>query len=107
MLVVRRLIWDAWNIAHIARHKVVPEEVEEVCHGTPIVLQTYADRLLVIGPAAAGRMLSVVLDSEGRTNGVYYVVTARPASRRERRIFGQHQGGVVSHGDTERPNQAE
>jgi len=71
MLFVRRLIWDDWNVARIARHNVVPEEVEEVCHGTPVVLKTYADRLLVVGPPATSRMLSVVLDPEGRTNGVY------------------------------------
>lgn len=91
MLFVRRLIWDVWNVAHIARHNVIPEEVEEACGSVPVVLKTYADRLLVVGPTAAGRMLSVVLDPEGRTNGVYYVVTARPASRKERRIYEEHQ----------------
>ena len=33
MIVIRRLVWDTWNIVHIARHDVVPDEVEEVCHG--------------------------------------------------------------------------
>lgn len=37
MLVVRRLVWDPWNVAHIACHEVTPEEVEEVCHGEPVV----------------------------------------------------------------------
>ena len=27
MLLIRHLIWDAWNIAHIARHQVTPEEL--------------------------------------------------------------------------------
>jgi hypothetical protein len=31
MIHIRRLIWDDWNIAHIARHEVSPDEVEEVC----------------------------------------------------------------------------
>ncbi len=37
MLAVRRLIWGPGNVAHIARHAVTPEEVEEVCHGAPVV----------------------------------------------------------------------
>lgn len=30
-MIIRRLIWDEWNIDHIAGHNVEPEEVEEVC----------------------------------------------------------------------------
>jgi hypothetical protein len=41
MIVISRLIWDSWNVAHIARHEVVPDEVEEVCHGPFIIRQTY------------------------------------------------------------------
>lgn len=47
MLTIRRLIWDAWNVAHIARHHVIPEEVEEVCHGLPQTSQTYKGRIRV------------------------------------------------------------
>ena len=48
MIVIRRLIWDSWNVAHIARHEVTPDEVEEVCQGEYIVRQTYDERLLLI-----------------------------------------------------------
>jgi hypothetical protein len=41
MLFVHRLIWDTWNSVHIARHDVIPDEVEEVCHGHPVTSQTY------------------------------------------------------------------
>ena len=80
MLVVRRLIWDPWNVAHIARHQVTPDEVEEVCHGDPIVQVGKQGRSLVFGPTQAGRMLAIVLDPE-TGEGVYYPETARPASR--------------------------
>ena len=33
MIYVRQLIWDPWNVPHIARHGITPEEAEEVCHG--------------------------------------------------------------------------
>ena len=85
MIPVRRLVWDNWNVNHIARHQVTPEEVEQVCHALHVVRESYKDRLLMIGPTRSGRMLAVVLDPEG--DDVYYVVTARVADRRERRIY--------------------
>ena len=91
MLVVRRLTWEPWNVAHIARHQVIPEEVEQVCHGNPVVQVGKKGRILVLGPSRTGRMLTVVLDSEPE-DGVYYPVTARPASRRERTIYVTERG---------------
>lgn len=38
-------------------------------------------------------MLAVILDPEGE-EGVYYPATARPASRRERRLYGERKGGA-------------
>lgn len=92
MIFIRRLIWDAWNVAYIARHAVLPEDVEQVCHGDFIVRPTYGERLLVIGPTPAGRVLAAVLDPEG-AEGSYYVVTARPADRKERALYRREQGG--------------
>ena len=92
MIFVRRLIWDPWNVAHIARHQVTPEEVEQVCHGDPLVQVGKVGRTLAFGPTHSGRMLTVVLDSEP-AEGFYYPVTARPASRRERAIYTLERGG--------------
>ena len=93
MIVVRRLVWDPWNVAHIARHGVTPDEAEEVCHGAPVTSTTHHDRLRVIGPTQAGRMLTVILDSEPDQVDVYYPVSARPASRKERRRYTELTGG--------------
>jgi uncharacterized protein len=84
-LYIRRLIWDSWNVPHIARHEVTPDEVEEVCHGRYVTLAGYEGRVLVLGPTQAERMLVAVLEPVER--GVYYPVTARPASRKERRYY--------------------
>jgi hypothetical protein len=92
-MLIRRLVWDSWNVAHIARHDVTPEEVEEVCHSEPVVQIGNKGRSLVFGPTLAGRMLTVVLDPEPPDEGVYYPVTARPASRRERAIYTTERGG--------------
>ncbi|MEX2160268.1 MAG: BrnT family toxin [Dehalococcoidia bacterium] len=89
---VRRLTWDAWNVSHILRHGVSPDEVEEVCNGQHVVRETYQRRLILIGPTLARRMLSVVLEPEAGQGDAYYPVTARPASRRERRIYRDEKG---------------
>jgi uncharacterized protein len=91
MITIRHLIWDDWNIAHIARHEVTPEDVEEVCRGDYLVRQTYQGRYMLIGPNASGNLLSAILAPEGEDT--YYVVTARPAAKQERRIYRQSTGG--------------
>ncbi|MBI3327100.1 MAG: BrnT family toxin, partial [Nitrospinae bacterium] len=91
MLSIRRLIWDTWNVAHIARHAVTPEEVEEVCHGEPVASQTYKGRIRVVGPTRRGRMLTVILAPTDEAR-IYYPITARPADRKERRNYREQRG---------------
>ena len=87
---IRALRWDPWNVNHIATHGVTIEEVEEVCNGTFISRLGHSGRLMIIGPTGAGRMLSVILEETDEDS--YYVVTARLASRRERRIYVEEEG---------------
>ena len=91
MIAIRRLVWDDWNVAHIARHGVTPEDMEEVCQGSYLVRQTYQARFMVIGPNVAGNLLSAILAPEGE--GAYYVVTARPSAKQEHRIYRDTKGG--------------
>jgi uncharacterized DUF497 family protein len=95
MIHIKELVWDDWNVAHIARHDVIPAEVEEVCQTRGLVLQGSKGRLVFIAPTDAGRMLALILDLESDADeGVYYPVTARPAARKERRLYQQYvQGG--------------
>lgn len=93
MVFVRKLVWDAWNICHIARHEVTPDEVEEVCRGFTHASRTYKGRLRVIGQTRFGRMLTVIL-APVQTE-IYYPVTARPASRRERQTYRSSEGRVM------------
>lgn len=86
MIFVRKLVWDAWNVAHIARHRVVPEEVEQVCYAKPFTSETYNNRLRVIGATQDGRILTIILAPSGKSE-VYYPVTARPADRKERALY--------------------
>lgn len=90
MLVIRRLIWDSWNIDHIARHDVTPKEVDEACHSDHSVRETHEGRLMVISPARSGKLLAIVLAF--KEEGVYYPITAWPASGKLRRIYKQEHG---------------
>jgi hypothetical protein len=55
---VNELIWDEKNIAHIVRHSVIPEEVEEVCNlGTAQVDKARGGTYRFIGQTNEGRYL--------------------------------------------------
>ena len=91
MVEIRRLIWDPWNVGHIARHQVTLREVEEACHTNPLVQQGNFGRVALVGPTAAGRILVVIVDPQG--GGDFYVVTAHPASRKDRALYWREKGG--------------
>lgn len=82
---VDKLIWDSWNTGHIAKHKVVQSEVEEVCHSEFLLQKSYKDRLKITGKTLSGKLLIVILDEE--YEGVYYPITARVADKKERRVY--------------------
>ena len=86
MITVRRLVWNDWNVAHIARHQVTPGEVEEVFRGKYVVRPSYKNRYAVTGPTSSKRILTVVVEPTERT-GQFFPITARPASRQERREY--------------------
>lgn len=86
-MIITSLMWDDFNEAHIARHAVSREEVEQVCMGEVFSTEAYAGRLRVIGSTNKGRMLTVIMASKDETT--YYVVTARSASRPERKRYLQ------------------
>lgn len=80
-IVVKELIWDDWNIKHIGKHKVSREEVEQA---KEIIYhrRTYDGKYLATG-RSGNRLITIIL--RRKSIGKYYVVTARAASRKERR----------------------
>ncbi|MBI2049675.1 BrnT family toxin [Candidatus Roizmanbacteria bacterium] len=94
MLTVRKLIWDAWNISHIARHHVTPDEVETICHRDPLILRgQQKNRLVLIGSTEEERILAVILELKGR--GTYYPITAYPADKKDIALYNRlkNKGG--------------
>ncbi len=88
---IKKLIWDDWNITHIARHGITKEDVEEVCQREYAVVDGKEERFLVIGTNNNEKFILVVLDPEPE-EGVYYPVTARTADKRERSIYKEKKG---------------
>lgn len=94
VIFVKRLIWDAWNIRHIARHHVIPDEIEAICHGDPLVLRgQQKNRLVIIGSTEAGRILAVILESKGK--GTYYPITAYEPDKKDIALYNRlkNKGG--------------
>jgi uncharacterized DUF497 family protein len=92
MIRVRRLIWESWNEAHMARHGVVRDEVEFICHHNPLVIRGQQQkRVVVIGYTEEKRLLEVVLQNRGE--GRYYPITAHEASNEAKVVYKRERGG--------------
>lgn len=54
--------WNEWNIEHLAKHRVTPEEAECVVANarSPYPMTIDSEKRLVIGRTAQGRLLHVI-----------------------------------------------
>ncbi len=85
MVRIQRLEWDENNEEHIERHRVTPEEVEEVCFGRPLIMKGRRGTRLAYGSTLSGDYLLVVLRLKEK--GVARCITARPMTAKERRFY--------------------
>ena len=88
---VSELVWNEDRLAHIALHGVSPEEVEDVCFGSPLVLRAKSKGpnpvYYLLGQTEDGRyLLCVVIAFPG---GMGYPVTARDMTDREKRRYSE------------------
>jgi uncharacterized DUF497 family protein len=83
---ISQFLWPDDRVAHIARHGVVPEEVEAACFGKAMVRGVESEGpnpvYHVLGETEAGRHLFcvVILFPEGKA----YPVTARDMTDKEK-----------------------
>lgn len=87
---ISRFEWDARNIGHIARHKVMPWEAENVFKNGPIFRRGRGDYHTVYGRTEGGRYLFVVYLR--KPDGLARVVTARDMTPAERRYYRKQRG---------------
>jgi len=80
--------WDSGNIAHLAAHSILPNEVEEVIRNRPVdlgsELRNGEDRLAQLGETNSGRVLIVVTTMQ---NKKIRLVTAWHANKNYRKYF--------------------
>lgn len=81
-IVIKKLVWDEYNLEHIKKHKVKVSEIEEVAEN--IIAHTWGkkNRYLIIGRVGV-RIITVIV--RRKEVGVYYPVTARDAAKKERK----------------------
>lgn len=85
--------WNEANVSHIARHRITPEEAEQVLTGAPLLLTTEErsgeERHVEIGETDGGRVIVVAWTWR---NGRIRVVTAFPAKRKWRAFYERMKG---------------
>ena len=89
---IDELWWDEDNIDHLERHRIDPDEVEEVMfQDAPISARARAQRYAVYGQTVAGRYIVAFMEAvrigQRRTLQVYRPVTAREMTEAERRRY--------------------
>jgi hypothetical protein len=90
-MLINELVWFDDRIEHIAKHHVQPDEVEDVCFGTSLVLRSKSKGknpvYYILGQTLSGKYLLCVIihfpDGKG------YPVTAREMNRKEKKKFMQ------------------
>lgn len=83
---VEELVIEEDRPKHIAKHKVKISEVLEVVSGNYVYIKGKFSRWLLIGKTNKGRSLAVIVGKRKR-EGVYGLVTARPAHKKERKFY--------------------
>jgi len=83
--------WNDWNLDHVPRHGVTPEEAEALVRNARSPFPQYCGdgRWIVWGQGPNGRFLQAVflIDDDG-TN---YIIHARPLTERERKRLRRRQ----------------
>ncbi len=82
------LVWDEANLNHIKKHFVSKTEIENAVLDFIYHEHTYSGRYLIVGDTGK-RILSVVVSRKSLKT--YYVVTARSASKKERKKINEKQ----------------
>lgn len=80
---IGELQWDDFNTRHIGKHGISVSEIEETCLNKIDVLSGYGSRQMLFGKTNKGRYVTVILMR--KVKNIYYVVTARDTSKKERR----------------------
>ena len=80
---IRGFQWNVEIVAHISRHGVTPEEIEEIAfEGSPYIRRGRQGRRYLYGRTIGGRYLFVLVGK-----GQAKVITARDMDTKEKRLY--------------------
>ncbi|MEE2051905.1 hypothetical protein [Nocardiopsis tropica] len=88
-------IWIHWteaSEAHIARHGVVPQEVEEAIESPYWTFPGREGSTVLLGCTRTGRYLAVIMVESTSEHRSMYIATARGMTPKERRAFKRKCG---------------
>lgn len=88
---IRGFLWDEENVAHVGRHQVSQDEVEEALTENPVILRGPDGRYLAYGRTANGRLLFAAYVQ--RPGGRIRVLTAREMTDKEKRFYRKKRRG--------------
>lgn len=88
------LDWDHWNLDHITKHEVTVSEILEALDNIVEGNATYKGRYQVMGTTDRGRVLSIIIGRNPQHPTIWYVFSARPASRKERKHLNKDSRNV-------------
>ena len=78
------LIWKDWNVKHILeKHGLSKKEIEKSIFNIKTHKYGYKGRIILICKLK-NRFISIIVDK--KWTGKYYVVTARPSDKDERKL---------------------
>lgn len=80
-----KLEWEDENIEHIWRHRIIPEEIEEVLESRYLFECGRKGRYYVLGQSTGGRYLFIVM--EQKTSERFRIITARDMNQSERKRY--------------------
>jgi uncharacterized DUF497 family protein len=92
---ISEIIWTETDVEHLSRHRIMPEEVEEVLASGPLWRRgpkhpkTGRISLYAPGQTEAGRYLFIVLSLRGQ--GRARCVTAMEMDEKTRRYYERHR----------------
>lgn len=79
---IEKLIWDNFNLNHFSKHRVTKLDIERGIDNVIYHEHGYLDRYVVIVKSNE-KILALIVSRKGPKT--YYVVTARSASKKERK----------------------
>ncbi|HCR35517.1 hypothetical protein A2130_02790 [Candidatus Woesebacteria bacterium GWC2_33_12] len=80
---INNLVWNDWNVEHVKKHGLTKRIIENAILNIKAFRYGYRARIVLICEFK-GNFISIVVDR--KTEGKYYIVTARSADRKERKL---------------------